>query len=164
MICSSSAGGRWVFGHIDVQNATPAKCQGNQHVEHAKGRGRRGQKIDRDQVLKKDIEERKPCLVRRLPVFGRQPGDCPFRDLDPEFEQLVVNARRSPERIGLCHLFGQSFPLSIDQGAPGLFPPRQSGPEELEVLSMPADEGLRLNDHQGRTPWLQILESHTQKK
>ena len=50
------------------------------------------------------VQERAPCLRRRVSSFRHQSGDRPFRDLDPQFEQFPVDSRTSPGRICIGHI------------------------------------------------------------
>ena len=60
---------------------------------------------------------RKRRQVRRWGVRPAQHvlGDGGRTDLNPEFEQLAVNPRRSPERVGNAHLADQ-FAVSLFTG------------------------------------------------
>lgn len=40
--------------------------------------------------------------------------------------------------------------MGIDRWASGPLPPCESGPEKLEALPLPAGDGLRLDDQEGR--------------
>jgi len=64
-------------------------------------------------------------------------------------ESLNDLLRRSGSRRMLGYVEVQ---LSIDRWSPGAFPPRQSGPETLKTLPLPADDGLWLDDKESRAP------------
>src|SRR6476620_2251624 len=49
-------------------------------------------------------EEGLPALGRRAPSPGHILGDAGLADLDAELEQLAMDPRRSPQRIGNAHL------------------------------------------------------------
>jgi len=52
-------------------------------------------------------EESLPALGRRAPSPGHVLGDAGLADLDAELEQLAMDPRRSPQRIGNAHLADQ---------------------------------------------------------
>ena len=47
-------------------------------------------------------------------------GDSGLADLDPELQQLAMDARRTPERVGVAHLPDQLTNLAIDRWPSGL--------------------------------------------
>ena len=98
------------------------------------------------------VEERPPGLGRRLAMSHHVLGDGGLGDLDAEFQQLAVNARRAPERVIAAHHPDQIPNLLRHPGPTGLaaadFPP----PEQAEALTMPSDNGVRLDDHQRGFP------------
>jgi hypothetical protein len=51
-----------MFGHIEMQYATPVVRQHNQGVQHAKSRNRHGHEVNRDDLSKVIVEERAPGL------------------------------------------------------------------------------------------------------
>ena len=66
--------------------------------------------------------------------------------------EFSVDARRSPERAVAAHSADQF--ASLDR-YPGATPTTLTGcppPEEAEALAVPTDDGLRLDNHQGRAP------------
>ena len=98
------------------------------------------------------LEECSPGLRGRLCATGHETGNGPLRDVEPQLDQLAVDARRTPERIGqrhaaneLCKLPGNRWPTG--PSASGL--PRPEGPKALAV---PANHRLRPNDVQRLTP------------
>src|SRR5215471_15719690 len=73
-------------------------------------------------------------------------GNGGLTDLNPELEQLAVNPRRTPERVGKAHLADQfaCFPVN------GLSPrARSPAPVELKALAVPLDHGCRLHQYHG---------------
>lgn len=62
------------------------------------------------------VEERALGLKGRHPTFGQEPRACSFRDLDPNFKQLAVDAQRSPQRVGfLPYLVGPLPKIKLHQ-------------------------------------------------
>src|SRR5204863_4090707 len=69
-------------------------------------------------------------------------------DVDPELEELSMDAWCAPEWIGEAHLSDQ--PADFRRYArPSDSPTRFPAPERAEARSMPADNGLRLDDRDG---------------
>ena len=59
-------------------------------------------------------------------------------DLDTELEQLAMDARRTPERVGIGHLADQPANVVIYRSAPW---PRPPAPVEPKALPVPLDHG-----------------------
>jgi hypothetical protein len=69
----------------------------------------------------------------------------------PQLLQLAVNPWGAPEWIGIRQLADEGFHVgryARPSGGPAALP----SPEQTESTSMPADDGLRLDDVQGRPP------------
>ena len=98
------------------------------------------------------LQEGFPALLGCLrSVLRHIPQDSRLRDVNPQFQELSVNSRSSPERILGCHLLDQ-----IDLGLRDRWPARRRPalpfPEYSEALPVPADEGLRLDDQERCLP------------
>src|ERR1700730_10769811 len=75
------------------------------------------------------MKERLPALRRWSSSFDRILGDARLSDVDAELEQLSVDPRRSPQRIGNAHLADKLAHLlrhSWSAGAPRLPAPERS--------------------------------------
>src|SRR5262249_44034213 len=97
-------------------------------------------------------EERPPGLRWRLGVPAADVlRDRRLGDVDAEFEQFAVNPWRSPERIILRHRPNQDAHIGRDRWSPGTAP-TPPGPEQLEALSMPGNDGLGFYDDKRRSP------------
>ena len=73
-------------------------------------------------------------------------------DVDAEFEQFAVDARRAPEWILPAQLADQ-FPSILRNRRPaGLAVADLPGPEQSEALPVPGDHGLWVDDHEGGPP------------
>jgi hypothetical protein len=57
-----------------------------------------------DEVLGMVVKKGAPGLRGRFAVPGHVFGDSCLRELDSDLEQLTVNARSAPARIGKAHL------------------------------------------------------------
>src|SRR5207302_10525006 len=89
------------------------------------------------------------------PSLGGRPGsldhvlrDARLSDLKAEFEQLAMDARRTPQRIVNAHLPDQRAQVRVDLG------PASKGagfptPVPTEAGPMPTHQGLRSDDSDG---------------
>jgi hypothetical protein len=66
-------------------------------------------------------------------------------DIDAELEELSMDAGSAPERIGEAHLADQP-PNFRRYAGPARTPTRFPAPEAAKASSVPAEDGLRLND------------------
>ena len=73
-------------------------------------------------------------------------------DIDAEFEKLAMDAGCTPKWILAAHL-PNHWRISFDTGGrPGWPCPNFPGPVQPEVFTVPANDGFRLDDDQGRSP------------
>ena len=79
-------------------------------------------------------------------------GDGGLGNLDTQFQQLAVNARRTPARVVAAHHPDQIPDLLRYAGPTGLAAPNSPRPEQAEAFTMPGDNGFSLDDHQGGFP------------
>jgi hypothetical protein len=73
-------------------------------------------------------------------------------DVDVEFKQFAVDTGRAPERILAAHLANQLANLFRHWWTPGLAMTDFPRPEQIEAFAVPANDGFRLDDDQGRLP------------
>ena len=79
-----------------------------QPIEKPERDRRNREKVHRRNTVSMIAEECFPALRRRAPSPGHILGDAALADLDAELEQLAMDPRRSPQRIGNAHLADQS--------------------------------------------------------
>ena len=91
--------GSRVLGNIEVNNLAALVPQHEEDVEDPKRCGGHGEEIDRSKLRDMVIEERSPCLGRRLAVTDHVLGDRRLGDDDAKHLEFAVYARRAPERI-----------------------------------------------------------------
>ena len=98
------------------------------------------------------LKESPPVLRRWLPPAYDVLAHAGLADIDAEFEQFAVDAGRAPERILAAHLPNQLADFFRHRWATGLAMTNFPGPEQPEALAVPANDGFRLDDDQGRSP------------
>ena len=79
-------------------------------------------------------------------------GHGSLGDLEAEHPELTVDSGSAPQRILPRHPADKPSEFARHGRASRLPPSRLPGPETSEALSMPADNRLRLDDHQDLPP------------
>src|SRR5262249_14336720 len=97
-------------------------------------------------------EERSPCLGWRLGMADHIFGDGRLGNLNAQFQEFAVNSRRSPGRVVKTHGSNQIASFLRNTGTSGSTVANLPGPVALKSLTMPADDGFRFDDDQGRAP------------
>ena len=87
----------------------------------------------------------------RLASFGRSSGRR-VSDRDAELEQLAVDARGAPGRVGAAHLADEFLNGARDAGPPGPTRPTLPAPVEPKASSMPAEDRVGLDDDERVPP------------
>ena len=77
--------------------------QDDEHVEQTEGRRRHDEEVDGDKVGDVVLEERSPGLRGWLRAPWRETRNRALRNVQAELEQLTMDARRAPQRIGERH-------------------------------------------------------------
>lgn len=102
-----------------------------------------GEEVDGHEVSEVVVQEQP--LSRHVLPHGSP------RDLDAQLEKLAVDPRGTPERIRSGHSSDQRPDLWIDLRPSG--PSRRlTSPVASESLAMPANNGLRLDEHERPPP------------
>src|SRR5260370_26468649 len=124
-----------MFRDIEVRQPAPAVAQHHEHEQDPKGRRGHREEIQRDQILGVILQKRAPRLRRRPPRPEHVLRDRRLRYRQAQLQQLAVNPRRTPERIGAAHPPNQISELRPDRGptASASTPPRPVAPEPLPV-------------------------------
>src|SRR5947208_3184628 len=130
-----------MFRDIKMYQPPPVVAQHHKHEQDRKGRRRNREEIQRDQILGVILQKRAPRLRRRPPRPEHILRDRRLRYRQAQLQQLAVDPRRTPERIGAADPPNQISELRPDRGptASALTLPRPVAPEPLPV---PADHGL----------------------
>src|ERR1035437_1826758 len=86
---------------------SPAVPHDQQAIEQTKRDCRHDEQIHRRDAVGMIMKERLPPLRWRASSPGHILGNAGLSDLDTELEQLSMDPRRSPQRIGGAHLADQ---------------------------------------------------------
>ena len=87
----------------DVHDAPALVREDHQHKQQLARRGRHDEEIGGRDLLNVIRQERAPRLRRRSDAPEHIFRDGRLGDVEAQFQQLPVNPRRAPERIGLRH-------------------------------------------------------------
>jgi hypothetical protein len=137
---------------IEVEDAATVMSQHREHVDDLEPNRRNREKVDRHQCLDVVSEECPPGLRRRLAEPDHVLTDAGLADVDAEFLELTVNARRPPQRVFTAHRPNQLANVFRNARAAALALTDLPPPEKPKALPVPGDDGFRLNDDQRGTP------------
>src|SRR5258708_7317229 len=145
LICDPFCG--WMRCDAKPQNMSPAMPHDQQSIEQAKRDCRHDEHIHRSDPISVIAEECPPALGRRISSPDHVLGHAGLSDIDAELEQLSMDPRRSPQRIGNAHLADKLAYLQRNcwPATPRF---RFPSPVPAEASAMPFDYGLRLNNRQ----------------
>jgi hypothetical protein len=90
--------------------------QNDHHVEQPKRRRCHYEHVDRGDAYRFVAQEAPPARRRPAVPPHHVLSDSSLTDLDAELEQLAMDARRTPQRVGVAHLPDQIANLAIDCG------------------------------------------------
>ena len=144
--------GRRMGGDVEMHDPPSVVSQNQEHVQDLKPDRRHGEEVDRHHGFDVILQERPPVLRWWLPPAYDVLAHAGLADIDAEFQQLAVDAGCTPKRILAAHLPNQLADFFRHRWTPGLAVANFPGPEQPEALTMPANDGLRLDDDQGRSP------------
>src|SRR3990172_2078081 len=141
---------------VGMQDAPTIMGEHQEDETNPEGSGRDGEEVNGDQRLDVVIEEGSPGLRWRLPPAGHVLGHGGLGDVDSELEQLTVNSRGTPERIGRGHATDEVAEVARHGGSAVAVTPTLPAPVELEALAMPAHDGIWLDDDEAGSPVLPV--------
>jgi len=121
--------------------------QNQQTIEQTKRDCRHDEQIHRRDALGMIMKERLPPLRWRASSPSHILGHARLSDIDAELEQFPMDPRRAPQRIGNAHLADQPADFG-GHNWPAATAPRLPAPIRPKTRTMPADNGVRLNDRQ----------------
>src|SRR5229473_6191112 len=105
--------------HIAVDNATPVMGQHQKHVKDLETDRGHSEEVDGDQLLGVILQKGAPGLRRRLAAAHHVFAYAALTDVDAEFEQLTVDAGRTPTGILPAHLADQISDLAANDRSAG---------------------------------------------
>jgi hypothetical protein len=135
-----------------MENLASVMGQHHKDKEHPKGECRDHKEIDRDELAHVIRQEGTPALGRRGPTAYHVFSDRGFSDLDTEFQQLAVDARGTPGRVGVAHLADERLDGTRDARPAGSARPTLPPPVEPKAMSMPPEHGVGLDDDECLSP------------
>src|SRR5262245_17751096 len=119
--------------------------QDQQAVEKPERDRRHHEQVHRSDVIRVITQKGSPPLRRPSPPPRHVLGYTRLADIDAEFEQLAVDSRRTPQRIGKAHVADQ--PTNLQRH---LRPPaarhRLPAPVGSKPRTLPTNHGLRFDD------------------
>jgi hypothetical protein len=120
-----------------------------QAIKQLEADGRHDKQIDSGDVRSVIAEKGLPALRRRPASSHDILGDGRLGDLDAELEQFAVNTRRTPQRVLPTDPSDET--LGVRQyGRSASQSPRLPAPEQAKANSVPAQQGLWLEDDRRR--------------
>src|ERR1035438_684335 len=142
-------------GHAAVEDAPPVMRNDEETVENAEGERWHGEEVHRGNDFTMIAQKGRPSLSR-LGIarrFSHPTQYRPFRNIEAQYLQLSVNARRAPGWVLGDHgedEFAQFFAYALSSHTVPIS--REPRPIQLESCPMPADDGLRLDENQRPFP------------
>ena len=97
-------------------------------------------------------QKRTPGLGGRDPTTHHVAPDRSFTDRDAELQQLAVDARGAPGRVGAAHLADERVNSVRDAGPARSARPTLPAPVEPKAASMPPEHGVGLDDDERVSP------------
>src|SRR5271169_6845508 len=129
------------------QNLSSAVPHDQQSIEQAKRDRRHDEQIHRRDAVGMVIKKRLPALRRWFSSLDHIFGNARLSGTDPGLEQLSVDPRRSPQRIGDAHLADRLAYLRRYSWSAARAP-RLPAPIRSEAGAVPFYDGLRLHNRQ----------------
>jgi hypothetical protein len=127
--------------------------ENDEHERNFKPYSMDGEEVDRSQLRYVIVEERSPSLGGRLRIADHVFGNGRLRNLNAEFQKFAVYPRCAPERILAAHRSNQIARFLWNLGKSASSMTYLPSPIPLKSLTMPFNDGFRLNDDQRGTPF-----------
>ncbi len=105
-----------MLGDIEMHQPAPVVPQHHEHEQDPKGRRGHREEIQRDQILGVIPQKCAPRLRRRSPRPEHVLRNRRLRDRQAQLQQLAMDPRRTPERVGAAHAPNQISELRPDHG------------------------------------------------
>jgi hypothetical protein len=126
-----------VLGHVEVDDAAAMVRKHDEDEQDAQARGGHGEEVDGDQVLDMVGEEGPPGLRWLGAPLRHQAGHGALCYVDPELDELAMNARGAPQRVGGSDMRDQSSDRRVDRRPTGHRAGRELGPVVSEAPPLP---------------------------
>jgi hypothetical protein len=110
---------RGIWRDRKVDDPSAIKTEHDQGVEQAEHRRGDYEHVNGRNIWQVVVQEAPPGRGGDLGPPRHPPPDCGLADLDAELEQLPVNARRTPQRVGSAHAPDQITDVPLILGRPG---------------------------------------------
>ena len=91
-------------------------------------------------------------MGRWLPDTGHVLRDGGLCDVEAQLEEFAVDSGRTPEQIGEGHFSDEDFGFTRNRWSSLPRPSALPSPEDLESLSMPADDSIGLYYYERVSP------------
>jgi len=145
----------WMPGHVELQNAPPVVSDDKETIKNAKRERRHCEEIHCGDHLAVIVQKCCPSLCR-LRISGRSSHPAQHRtltDIETKHLELAMNPWRSPSPVLGNHAKDELAQFLVHAfSSRTLAMPGEPGPIELETSSMPANNGLGLNEDQSSLP------------
>ena len=144
-----------MFGHVEVQDAAPVMRDDEEAVENSERERGHGEKVHRGDGFTMVAEKGRPPLCRlKISRTSLHPAQhSSFRNIKTKHFQLTVNPRGAPSGILCNHAeddFSQVLADASSTHAGSM--PREPRPIQLGPCTVPANNGLRLDEDQCPLP------------
>ena len=141
-----------MLGNVEVEDAAAIVSEHDEDEEDAQGRGRNGEEIEGDQIRDVIGKERAPGLRGRCAALRDEPGDGALGHVEAELQQLPMDSRSAPERIGRGHSCDKGRDLRVDRRAASGGPTGEFGPVLTQTAPLPPQNGGGSHDDKGPPP------------
>src|SRR5215203_4423313 len=127
---------------VDPDQISTVQTDNDEGIEQVEANGRSDKQVHGSNVRRVVPQERPPSLTWRPASLDHVLSNARLRDLKPEFEQLAVDARRSPKRVLNAHSPDQRSEVRLDLRPPS---PRTRLPTPVATKAgtMPPHEGYQ---------------------
>jgi len=144
--------GRRMGGDVEMDDPPSVVSQNQEHIQDLKPDRRHGEEVHRDHGFDVILKERPPVLRWWVPPVYDVLAHACLADIDAEFQQLAVDTWGTPKWILAAHLPNQLAGFFRHCWTSGPTAANFPCPEQPEALTMPANDGFRPDDDQGRSP------------
>ena len=144
--------GRWMSCDVEVHDAASIVCEENKNEEDLEPNGVDGEEVDGRELRNVILEKRPPRLGWWFGASDHVLGNRSLRDLNVQLHQLAVDPGCAPNRVLAAHGSNQIADLFRNSRPSGLSVPNLPSPIPTKSLTMPADDGFRLDHEQCGTP------------